>query len=92
MKLSELLRVGKETQDVPQSIFDAGKTDGKFAELRDLASAAGGLADDLAAIKANPLGFSLGIAAGGLIESLKEYAGDQIEMDIFDGEGNPIFS
>ena len=90
-KLSEALRVGKEFQDVPQAFVDPEKTKGKLTELQEAAGAAMGLVDDLEAIKAAPLAFGIATGAGAALESLREYAGDTIEFDIYDAEGNAIF-
>ena len=91
VKFSELLKVGKEISDVPQSIFDPSKTESKITEIREAITAAGGLIDDTAALQANPMGASIATAIGAMIESLREYAGGNIEIDLYDGDGNLIF-
>lgn len=91
VKFTELLKVGKEVSDVPQSIFDPSKTESKITEIREAISAAGGLIDDTAALQANPLGASIATSIGAMIESLREYAGENIDFDLFDADGNRIF-
>ena len=90
-KLSEALRVGKEFQDVPQAFTDPERTQGKLTELREAIGAGAGLSDDIEAIRENPLAFGVATGAGAALESLREYAGDTIEFDIYDAEGNAIF-
>ena len=91
IKLSELLKVGKEFSDVPQSFLDSAKTESKITEIREAMTVAGGLIDNTGDLQSNPLGASIATSIGAMIETLREYAGDNIEIDLYDGSGNLIF-
>jgi len=83
MKVSELLKLGKDAQDVVQAWIDPEMTKGKISEAQDLGIGLWNCKDKYPEIEGHMRDFILWIAAGAQLESMREYlGGDWLEWDL----------
>lgn len=95
---SEMLKLGKESQDLIQAFFDPEFTEGKLSEAMQLGKYGWNIGAKYPQLrdKRNILKVLLWVSAGGGLESLREYCSydadgmPMIEWDLRDGLGNPL--
>ena len=82
MKATELLKLGKEAQDVIQAWTDPEKTKGKIAEMQDLGTNLWNLQARFPEIKDHMKDFLLWVFTGMQLETMREYMSEWVEWDI----------
>ena len=82
MSAKELLTLGKESQDLIQAWADPEKTKGFFSESQDLALGLWNAQEKFPALKLHWKEFMAWIAAGAMLESMREYFGDWVDWDV----------
>jgi len=82
MKATELLKLGKEAQDVIQAWTDPEMTKGKFTEAQELGVNLWNLQEKFPEIKSHMKEFLAWVGTGVQLETMREYMTDWVEWDI----------